>query len=78
MTAIDAADPVARRAAFADTAVQLRRLAARLVPAATPHADPEETRARRAFVQDMTARNPAAFSSDLDVQAMMQHYPGQF
>ena len=39
---------------------------------------PEDNRARRAFIREMMARNPDAFSSDLDVQAMMGAYPGQY
>jgi hypothetical protein len=39
-------------------------------------ADPDDARARRDFVREITARNPDAFSSDLNVQAMMIHYPG--
>jgi hypothetical protein len=39
---------------------------------------PEDARARRAFVQEMLSRNPGAFSSELDVQSMMQHYPRSF
>jgi hypothetical protein len=39
---------------------------------------PEDARARRAFVQEMLSRNPAAFSSELDVQFMMQHYSRSF
>lgn len=38
----------------------------------------EATRNRRDFIQDTISRNPHAFSSDLDVQAMMSHYPGDF
>jgi hypothetical protein len=45
----------------------LRGLAARL----SAPAGPDDARARRDFVLEMTARNPGAFSSDLDVQAMM-------
>jgi hypothetical protein len=44
---------------------------------AAPEA-PEDARARRAFVQEMLSRNPGAFSSELDVQFMMQHYAGSF
>jgi hypothetical protein len=44
---------------------------------ATPKAS-EDARARRAFVQEMLSRNPGAFSSELDVQFMMQHYPRSF
>ena len=72
MTAIDTTAPVAPRLGFV---ASLRRVAARLVPA-EPNA--EEARARRAFVHDAMSRNPDTFASDLDVQAMMQHYPGQF
>ncbi|MDU8909709.1 hypothetical protein [Aestuariicoccus sp. MJ-SS9] len=38
----------------------------------------DAVRARRAFVQEMLDRNPNAFSSDLDVKSMMQHYPDSF
>lgn len=55
-------------------AALLRGLAARL----SAPVDPDDARARRDFVLEMIARNPDAFSSDLDVQVMMQHYPGQF
>ena len=55
-------------------ATLLRSLATGL---STP-ADPDDARARSDFVREMTVRNPEAFSSDLDVQAMMQHYPGHF
>lgn len=55
-------------------AALLRSLATRL----SAPADPDDARARRDFVREMTTRNPDAFSSDLDVQAMMQHYPGHF
>jgi hypothetical protein len=37
-----------------------------------------DTAERRAFVQEMLDRNPDAFSSDYDVQSMMQHFPGHF
>lgn len=37
-----------------------------------------DTSERRAFVQEMLHRNPDAFSSDYDVQSMMQHFPGHF
>ena len=39
---------------------------------------PEDNRARRDFIHEMMARNPDAFSSDLDVQAMMGSYPGHY
>jgi hypothetical protein len=55
-------------------AALLRGLAARL----SMPVDPDDARARRDFVLTVTARNPDAFSSDLDVQAMMQHYPEHF
>ena len=55
-------------------AALLRGLATRM----SAPADPDDARARRDFVREMTARNPDAFSSDLDVQAMMLHYPGHF
>ena len=45
--------------------------------AAAPES-PEKARDRRAFVLEMLSRNPGAFSSELDVQSMMQHYPGSF
>lgn len=38
----------------------------------------EETRARRAFVTEMLDRNPEAFSSAEDVQAMMSCFPDRF
>jgi hypothetical protein len=41
-------------------------------------ASPEESRARREFVQDMLTRNPDAFTSDLDVQSMMLCYPDRY
>ena len=44
---------------------------------ASPESE-EDARARRAFVQEMLSRNPQAFSSDLDVQSMMLHYPERF
>jgi hypothetical protein len=71
MTAIDA-PAIARRPSFGG----LRRLAARLVPASA--GDAAAARERRAFVQDMSIRNPDAFSSDLDMQAMLLHFPGRF
>lgn len=37
-----------------------------------------DTAERRAFVQEMLDWNPDAFSSDYDVQSMMQHFPGHF
>lgn len=40
--------------------------------------NPEDTRERRAFVQEMLDRNPDAFASDFDVQSMMQHFPSHF
>ena len=38
----------------------------------------EETRARRSFVSEMLDRNPDAFSSAEDVQAMMGCFPDRF
>lgn len=73
----DALGQYASNLAFAfalRAAALLRGFTARL----SAPADPDDARARRDFVREMTARNPDAFSSDLDVQAMMQHYPGQF
>ena len=55
-------------------AALLRDLAARL----SAPVDAGDVRARRDFVLEMTARNPDAFSSDLDVLAMMLHDPGHF
>jgi hypothetical protein len=72
MTAIDATAPVAPRPGLV---ASLRRMCAWL---ARVERDAAAARARRAFVQDAVSRNPDAFESDLDVQAMMQHYPGQF
>lgn len=39
---------------------------------------PEDARHRREFIHEVLERNPDAFTSDLDVQCMMQMYPGQF
>ncbi len=47
-------------------------------PAATPMPDAEDARSRRAFVEEMLDRNALAFSSELDVQAMMHVYPARF
>jgi hypothetical protein len=44
----------------------------------TSETSPDDARARREFVQVMLTRNPDAFSSDLDVQTIMQLYPGRF
>lgn len=76
MAAIDTNLVFAQRpaASLRRTAALLRGLATRL----SEPVDPDDARARRDFVRAMTARNPDAFSSDLDVQAMMQHYPGHF
>lgn len=38
----------------------------------------EDTRTRRAFIQEMMDRAPNAFGNELDVQAMMHIYPGRF
>lgn len=62
-------------------AASLRRAAALLRSLATrmsAPADPDDARTRRDFVRETTARNPDAFSGDLDVQAVMLHYSGQF
>lgn len=40
--------------------------------------DPEDARARRAFVMDKLNDNPDAFASAHDVHAMMSLYPRQF
>jgi hypothetical protein len=48
----------------------------RMRPADAP--DPEESRQRRAFVQDMLFRNPDAFASAGDVQTMMQVFAERF
>lgn len=56
----------------------VQRAARRLKGRAATSESPEDARTRRAFVQEMLSRNPEAFSSDLDVQSMMQHYPGRF
>lgn len=58
-------------------AALLQRLTA-FVQRGAPPASPEDARNRRAFVQDMMARNPDTFASDLEVQVMMQHYPAHF
>ena len=55
----------------------LQRIVALVSYRDTP-VDADDARERRSFVQDMISRNPNAFSSDLDVQAMMHHFPGQF
>lgn len=76
MAAIDTNLALALRpaASLRRAAALLRGLAARLsVPV-----DPDDARTRRDFVREMTARNPDAFSGDLDVQAVMLHYSGQF
>lgn len=74
MASIDTAPVFAHRSA---TLVQVLR-ALFLSRRATPPADPAEACARRAFLLEMADRNPDAFACDLDVQAMMQHYPGRF
>ncbi|MCK0101826.1 hypothetical protein [Pseudohalocynthiibacter sp. F2068] len=38
----------------------------------------EDTRNRREFIHEMLNRNPDASKGELDVQSMMQIYPGQF
>ena len=43
-----------------------------------PDVSPEVERARREFLQEMLARNPDGFSSELDVQSMMLFYSGKF
>lgn len=45
---------------------------------ATAPDSPEDARNRRAFLQEMLSRNPEAFSSELDVQGLIQHYSGSF
>ena len=76
MAAIDTNLAFALRpaASLRRAAAVLRCLAARL--SAPAHSD--DARTRRDFVREMTARNPNAFSGDLDVQAVMLHYSGQF
>lgn len=59
-------------------AALLRHLTTLFAPRDAAPANPEEARDRRAFIQDMIARNPGAFASDLELQAMMQHYPRHF
>lgn len=49
----------------------------------TPRPQPDETladqtRARRDFLREVITRNPDAFSSEADIQAMMSLYPGRF
>lgn len=39
---------------------------------------PEAARTRREFVHEMLTRNPDAFTSELDVQNMMQQFPARF
>ena len=72
MTSIDATEPALLRG----IAAIFPFFTSRLTLAANARDEVEEARDRRAFVQEMLSRNPKAFSSDLDVQAMMQHYPG--
>lgn len=63
---------------------RLAEIAARAMPRWSrrrpidPSEAAEAARERRAFIQDMMHRNPDAFASDLDVQAMMGHFPSQF
>jgi hypothetical protein len=45
-------------------------------PTATPA--PDGVRERRDFTQDMLARNPDAFTSDLDVQSVALFFPERF
>ena len=76
MAAIDTDLVIASRlaATLRSPAALLRGLAARL----SAPADTGVARARRAFVLEMIAGKPDAFSSELDVQAMMQHHPEHF
>lgn len=50
----------------------------RHVDAPAARVTPDETRARRDFIREMLDRHPGAMTSDTDVQAMMQVYPGRF
>jgi hypothetical protein len=61
-----------------DLPARFRRAFRRLRRRVAAPAPPEDARARRAFVQEMLSRNPGAFSSELGVQFMMQHFPRSF
>lgn len=64
-----------------DTAAQtglIKRAAAACRTFFASSEDHFDTSERRAFVQEMLDRNPDAFSSDYDVQSMMQNFPGHF
>jgi hypothetical protein len=74
MTSIDLSHHAYNRGITTLVRQALRRFGRR---AAAPESS-EDACARRAFVQEMLNRNPGAFSSDLDVQSMMQHYPESF
>lgn len=39
---------------------------------------PEDARSRQEFIQEMLDRNPDAFTSEADVQTMMQIFPQSF
>jgi hypothetical protein len=43
-----------------------------------PDQDPDDARARRAFLMEMLDRNPDAFASEQDVQSMMRLFTDQF
>jgi len=83
MTLVDTSVP-----AFFDRAASAFLRVTRIFAARTAASSPghtgdtgdtgDDARLRRAFIQEMLSRNPDAFSSDLDLQAMMQHYPASF
>ena len=74
MTAIDT-DFVIAAAPSKGMVIRLLRAAKALFADSDDHIDTAE---RRAFVQEMLDRNPDAFSSEYDVQSMMQHFPSHF
>lgn len=58
----------------------LLRVLAGLLPDLAPQSeqDPDDPRARRAFLMEMLDRNPGVFASEHDVQAMMRLNPDRF
>ncbi|WP_204113381.1 hypothetical protein [Shimia biformata] len=63
---------------------QLFQMSMRVFPGNRPTSDPvtrdqeNMDRARRDFIRDVIETNPDAFTSDIDIQFMMQAYPGKF
>ena len=53
-------------------------IAALFRPRAVAPPPEDDIRARRAFIDEMVSRNPHAFESDLDVQAMMGMFCERF